>query len=186
MKGVMWRGWMTILLSLFVFPDTSSPGWGVVDERRTETADRVARYQTSSENLAKLLVPQTAAATWRVFCASVCLVFRFVLSLTLFIFKWFRFFSSLSLSACHIPWGETWQLLLFFLPCSLSICFFRSLFVFFLFVFFSLLYIMCMSCLLYSVYIWWYGIALSTVIRVRIYKLAKGTGMSMLSGARCL
>jgi len=53
-------------------------GWGIVAERRTETAGRVARYKTdycSRENLAMLPVPQTAAATWRVLCASVSLFF---------------------------------------------------------------------------------------------------------------
>ena len=42
----------------------------MVDESGTETADRVARYQTddssSRQNLSMLLVPQFAAAAWRV------------------------------------------------------------------------------------------------------------------------
>ena len=41
------------------------------DKRRIETAVRVARYGTSRENLAVLLVHQTAAATWGVLCVLV-------------------------------------------------------------------------------------------------------------------
>ena len=54
-------------------------GLGMVDERRAETAVWVARYQEEirRENLAILpvLVPQTAADTWRVLWALVCLIF---------------------------------------------------------------------------------------------------------------
>ena len=53
-------------------------GWGIVDERRAETGDRVASTRPPSrENLAMLrvLVLQTAAATWRVLDTSVCLLF---------------------------------------------------------------------------------------------------------------
>ena len=70
-------------------------GWGIADERRTETVDRVWQGiiptvtgdtmvpRNSRENLASLLVPQTAAATRRALCVSVCLSFPVVLSLTL-------------------------------------------------------------------------------------------------------
>ena len=43
MKGVVWRGWTTSLPVCVVLSDAE--GRSVVDERRTETADRVARYQ---------------------------------------------------------------------------------------------------------------------------------------------
>ena len=46
MTGVLGRGWMTSLFR-FVLYGTSSPGWRIVDESKTETADRVARCQTA-------------------------------------------------------------------------------------------------------------------------------------------
>ena len=47
---------------------SDAEGRGVVDERRTEKADRVARYQADWQGdlATMLLVPQTVAATWRV------------------------------------------------------------------------------------------------------------------------
>ena len=42
MKGIVWRGWMTSLPCLVL---SDAEGLGRVDERRTETADRAARYQ---------------------------------------------------------------------------------------------------------------------------------------------
>ena len=61
---------------------SDAEGRGIVDERRTGTADRVVRYQAdycNRKSLAMLLEPQTAAATWRVLCASVYLYFPLVL-----------------------------------------------------------------------------------------------------------
>ena len=87
-KGIMWRGWMPCLLCASYCLTHPLRGWGIVDERRTETVDRVAGYQTaydSRENPAMLLVPQTAAATWRVPCSSACLLFPLALSLTPFV-----------------------------------------------------------------------------------------------------
>ena len=115
---------------------SDAKGLGIVDERRAETAVWVARYwRTSRENLAMLLVPQTAAATWRVLRASVSLIFSlcyfpfrsFVLlclPVAVFLF-FFRFCSSLFFSSVrHIACGggHGSLFLLYIFMFSLSIC----------------------------------------------------------------
>ena len=91
------------------------------------------------------LVPQTTAATWSVLCASVCLLFSVVLSLTLSrssaVFSLVRSFQVSATS----PTGRHGS---FFSSSSLS-----SLSILFLLCFlrFFLFYRMCMSCLSYPV-----------------------------------
>ena len=79
---------------------------------------------TSRGCLAKLLVLQTAAATQRVLCASVCLLLPMVLGLTLFTcsgaVSLARFFKCL---AHHPLRGGTTVFFLSFFFFSLSICF---------------------------------------------------------------
>ena len=88
-KEVVWRGWMTSLLCLkrIVSRILSGVGAYIVDERRTETADRYNTRPPSRENLVILLVPQTAADTYgECFCASGCLLlFPVVLINSLFL-----------------------------------------------------------------------------------------------------
>ncbi|MEP4804771.1 MAG: hypothetical protein ABJZ69_10200, partial [Hyphomicrobiales bacterium] len=90
------------------------------------------------ENLPMLNVPQTAAATWMMLFALVCLLFTMlVLSLTLFtssgVFLFFPYFftSSLFSGVCHIPYGGVHDslfpivfLILFRLALSSVFCFF--------------------------------------------------------------
>ena len=79
--------WVDVEPALLVSYHLTHPlrGWGVVDERRTETVDRVVTRQSINgrENLATLRVPRTAAATWRVLCSSVRLLLPSVLSLNM-------------------------------------------------------------------------------------------------------
>ena len=120
--------------------------WGTVDEGRTETADGVASSKepdrpliVGRENLAMIRVPQTAAATWKVFRASVCLLFPLVPSLTLFVcIGAVPTARSLRVSATS-PEGRHGGILFYFssfsLEVSLVFCFFWGVRAFFCFVF---------------------------------------------------
>ena len=103
----MWCGWMTSLICLSrALSDARRRV--IVDERTTEPAIGVARYQAdySRENLVMLLVPQSAGAA----LPGGCFVLRFacyfalVLSFTLFtsrgVFLRFFFFRSFFSSVC--------------------------------------------------------------------------------------
>ena len=66
---------------------SEAEGQGIVDQQRAETADKVTRYQVdycSRENLATLLVPQTAAATGGCFALRFSGYFPLVFGLPLF------------------------------------------------------------------------------------------------------
>ena len=91
-----------------------------------------------------LLVPQTAAATWRVLCALVCLLFPLVLSLTLFqvvvVLFFLFFFFQLVLFKClshSLRGGTTVCYFYLFIFCFFLLFLFRFVFFVFVFVFVS-------------------------------------------------
>ena len=137
---------------------------GIVDERRTETAGRVARYKADSQGEPGYATRATNCYGYLegALCFGLPLIFPWSLILLCLQIRigvfFFFFFSSFFSGLCHIPWGGGRDIFsLFHSLSTILLCFGSSLFSSFLY----FIECVCRACRFqYDVH----GIALSTVL----------------------